>query len=330
MSEEGFSKTVRIDLMPEVEGRGPSSRDVLTPDHLVKAAWSTRQRQSAATAAATRSRYEELLQSVYDAAVITSSSGRILEVNGRAVEFLRHERSALCAMSFIDVLDGADETLMKSISDTLEQERFALLQAYCRRRDGSSFPAEIAVSRLSGGKVRLCFFIRDISVRRQTEEMLRTEHTAVQTCGSGIAITDVEGLLGYVNPAFVRMLGSDSEALLHGDIRMVLGDSDVVSELMESALGDDQTWMGELEIVNADNEPLFIQISATCSRGADGDPWGIVFSFADITPHKRAEEALEAAQAELEARVVARTQELLNENARLQAELERVKQKAER
>jgi two-component system, NtrC family, sensor kinase len=326
MSDETFSKTVRINLMPDVGGDSAvSGSETLPRDNLAKANWSTRQRQTAAAAAANRSRYEELLQSVYDAAVITSISGRILEVNGRAVEFLRYERSALCEMGFTDLLDGADETLMRSIADTLEQERFALLQAYCRRRDGTSFPAEIAVSRLSADRVRLCFFIRDVSVRRQTEETLRTEHMAVQTCGSAIAIADIDGLLGYVNPAFVRLVGADTEALLHEDIRDVLGATDLVGELIESALCDDQTWMSELEITDGDGGLLFLQISATCSRGTDGDARGIVFSFADITLHKRVENELEQARAELEARVESRTLDLLHKNAALQEELDALK-----
>lgn len=326
---EDFSKTVRIDLMPDVAGDGIAGSSDSGRDHLAKANWSTRKRQTAAAAAATRSRYEELLQSVYDAAVITGISGRILEVNGRAVEFLRHERAALCTMNFTDLLDGADETLMKSIADTLESERFALLQAYCRRRDGTSFAAEIAVSRLSGEKVRLCFFVRDITVRRQTEEMLRTEHTAVQTCASGIAIADVDGLLGYVNPAFTRMLATDEETLLHEDIRNVLGETEAIGELMVSSLNDDQTWMSEIAITNADGDPLYVQVSATCSRGTDGEPRGIVFSLADITLHKRAEDAFEAAQADLEARVEARTKELISKNARLEEELAEMKLKLE-
>ena len=330
MSDETFSKTVRIDLMPDLGGDAlPAGDAAPRRDNLAKANWSTRQRQTAAAAAANRSRYEDLLQSVYDAAVITSISGRIMEVNGRAVEFLHHERSALCEMSFTDLLDGADETLMRSIAETLEQERFALLQAYCRRRDGSSFPAEIAVSRLSGERARLCFFIRDISVRRQTEERLRTEHTAVQTCGGGIAIADVDGLLGYVNPAFARLIGSDEGSLLHEDMRAVLNAPDVVGELITSALSDDQTWMSEIEITDSDGERLYVQVSATCSRGTDGDPRGVVFSFADITLHRQSEAALEKARSDLEARVEARTMDLLHKNARLQEELEQLRQGGE-
>jgi PAS domain S-box-containing protein len=322
MNDESLSQTVRIDLMRGIDGNSLNApAETTRRDQLAEANWSTRKRQTAAAAAATRSRYEDLLQSVYDAAVITSISGRVLEVNGRAVEFLGYERPTLCEMNVSEVLEGADESLMKSIADSLDKERFALLQAYCRRCDGSSFPAEIAVSRLCADKGRLCFFIRDITVRRQTEEMLRTEHTAVQTCGSGIAIADAEGLLGYVNPAFARLLGADVDMLLHEDIRTVLGNSDAVSELIVSALGDDQTWMSEIEVANGDGDLLFLQVSATACRLTDGDPHGIVFSFADITLHKQAENALEAARADLESRVDARTADLFRKNAQLEEDL---------
>lgn len=313
MSDEAASKTVRIDLMPEANEEALSGARDVARDPLARANWSTRRRQTA-VAAASRSRYDALLQSVYDAAVIATMSGRILEANGRAVEFTRYERAALCRMNFTELLEGAEESLIQHISETLDQERFALLQAYCRRRDGSSFPAEIAVSLLETDKVRLCFFIRDISLRRQTEEMLRTEHIAVQTCGSGIAIADVDGLLGYVNPAFARMIGTEIDSLLHQDIRDVLGDAEGVGKLMESALSNEQTWMGELEIEDADGETFYVQLSATCSRNTDGEARGVVFSFADITLHKQAEQ-------ELEARVEARTVDLLARIGRLEEAL---------
>jgi PAS domain S-box-containing protein len=298
MSEESFSKTVRIDLLPNANITGSSSKT--SADRIAGANWSTRRRQTAAAVAATRSKYEDLLQSVYDAAFITSIGGRILEVNDRAIEFLLYEKSKLCSLNFIDLLDGADETLMRSISDTFKHERFALLQAFCRRRDGTLFPAEIAVSHLSGDENRLCFFVRDITIRHNAEEMLRTEHTAVQTCGSGIAIADADGLLGYVNPAFVRMLGSDKESLLNENILEVFGGSEVLEELIEKAFSDNQTWLGELEIINVDGRPLSLQVSAACSRNAEDEVRGIVFSFADLTLCRQTEQPVESPATESE------------------------------
>lgn len=329
MADEKLSRTVRIDLMPGVDLPKPG---LVSNDLLAKANWSTRRRQVAAAAATTLSRYEELLESVYDAAVITAPSGKIIEVNGRAVEFFGYDREQLCEMSMVDVIDGADDSVMRNIADTLLNERFALLQAFCRRNDGTSFPAEIAVNRLSMDNVRLCFFIRDVTVRFQTEEMLRTEHTAMQTCANGIAICDTDGALDYVNPAFAAMLGMEAADLSGRDIREIFGAQEPVSSLIESALDSQETWMSEFELENDSSEPLYVQIAATCSRGTDGTARGIVFSFADITLHKKAEEESLAAHTEMEERVKARTMDLLGQNDRLQeriakleAELSKIK-----
>ncbi len=322
MADDKLSKTVRIDLMP---GGEVSPTAMGRNDQLARANWSTRQRQAVVAAAATHSRYEELLESVYDAAVISAPSGKIIEVNGRAVEFLGYTRPQLCEMSMVDLIDGADEAIMRSISDTLLNERFALLQAFCRRNDGTLFPAEIAVNRLSMDNVRLGFFIRDVTVRYQTEEMLRTEHKALQTCASGIAITDTGGTLQYVNPALCSMLGREEEDLQGQDIREMLGSPADVGSLIDSSLGSDESWMIELDIDNGSGEPVYVQVSATCSRGSDDAARGIVFSVADITVHRKDEEESLAHHVEMEERVRARTMDLLQMTDRLQervAELE--------
>ena len=63
---------------------------------------------------------------------------------------------------------------------SLQSNRFVLIQAFCQRADGSMFPAEISVNRLPlSGKLHLSFFIRDITIRKETEERLKTGYTAV-------------------------------------------------------------------------------------------------------------------------------------------------------
>ncbi|HAS82480.1 MAG TPA: hypothetical protein DCS43_07370 [Verrucomicrobia bacterium] len=315
MANEKFSRTVRIDLMPDFSASAASRSN--RNDMLTRSNWSTRQRQTEAATATARSRYEDLLESVYDAAVIAAPSGKVIEVNGRAVEFLGYDREQFGSMNMIDLIDGADESVMRSIADTLLNERFALLQAFCKRNDGTTFPSEIAVNRLSTDNVRLCFFIRDVTLRYQAEETLRTEHTALQTCASGVAICDAAGILGYANPAFATMIGQDDEALVGADIRSVFGLSEVVDNLISSALESDETWMTEVGLENGEGTPLYMQISATASRGEDQSVRGIVFACADITAHKQAETESIAMHAETEARVKARTVDLMELNERL-------------
>jgi PAS domain S-box-containing protein len=314
-----LSKTVRIDLMPPPDaGASVPARNEL----LKNSNFSTRQRQTAKATAQVRSRYEELLESVYDAAVIASPAGKIIEVNGRAIEFLGYERDVLCGeMTLTDLIDGADDQVMRSISETLVTERFALLQAFCKRQDGSLFPAEIAVNRLSMDNVRLCFFIRDVSVRYQTEEQLRVEHAAIQICASGIAISTTAGILDYVNPAFAALVGLDADDLPGHDIREILPSAEHIDPLIESALASDQTWVSEFATGTLDGRTLYLQMAASCIFMEDGTPRGIVFALADFTAHHKIETESLGYLEELKSRTDARTEDWLAAQEQLKSRI---------
>jgi len=244
------------------------------------------------------SRYHELLQSIYDAALITDLDGIIAEVNTRAVEFLQWSTEELTGVSVSDVVSGADASVIKGLVKNLENERYTLIQAYCIRKDGSLFPSEIAVNRLrAAGEGRLCFFLRDITVRRQAEEMLRTEHNAIQNAANGIVIADLVANLEYVNPAFAEMMGFESgEALVGIGIREVLGEGEATEKMLDDVLKHGHTWTGELSVESPTGETVDLGVLATCNRNSDGETVGIVFSFTDLSDRK----AAEAAQRETE------------------------------
>jgi len=117
---------------------------------------------------------EQLFQSVYDGAILTDPEGLILAANSRMLEFLGCKRNELLGMNVTQVIYGADADLLRTIAANLENQRFTVLEAYCQRKDGNYFPSEIAVSRLRlDGSFSLCFFIRDITSRKQAEEEQR-------------------------------------------------------------------------------------------------------------------------------------------------------------
>jgi PAS domain S-box-containing protein len=138
--------------------------------------------------------FQVLLQSIYDAVFITDPQGMIVGANVRAEQFFASTRADLCKKNVFDWLYGAERSLLNTILGSLENNRFVLIQALCRRSDETMFPAEISVSRLPlGGKTHLSFFVRDITLRKEAEERLKTGYNALQNSGSGIAVADVEG-----------------------------------------------------------------------------------------------------------------------------------------
>jgi PAS domain S-box-containing protein len=268
-----------------------------------------------------RSRYQELLQSVYDAALITNVSGGILDANVRAIEFLQFEKAELCNMAVYDLIAGADESLMDSLCQNLTLERFTVIQAYCVRRDGTSFPTEIAVNKLRLDELCLCFFIRDTTLRSQAEQMLRVEHTAIQNAGNGIVIADLHATLEYANPAFARMVGVEAaDALTGRNLREWEAEPGTVDAITQQLAGETNE-VYELALWSESGEELVAQVAAACTRDADGEATGLVFSFADITVHRKAEQALLELQTSLEQLVAERTRDLEEARLSLQAEL---------
>lgn len=297
--DKRLSKTMRIDLTSAEATT--TARQPGPMSNLTRMDWKPPRKAPEYVA---RSRYQELLQSLYDAVLITRLTGEIIDVNARAVEFLRHDRADLFVMTIYEIISGTDQSLMKTLEENLDRERFSLIQAYCLRSDGTYFPAEIAVSRLRLDEVCLCFFIRDISWRVEAEERLELEHQALQIAGNGIAIADPQGRLVYANPAFGNLLGHDHvDALIEANIHDFFPTAATADHLITQVKADPQTWMIETAMRHRDGHEVFVQVSATCNRSANGEPTGVVFSFADITEHKRAQEALQDQQDVLERKV---------------------------
>jgi PAS domain S-box-containing protein len=288
VKNEKLSRTMRIDLIPSAPSEpvtGTTKRVVVT---------TTKRRAGGGKPAQPieDTPYQRLLQGVYDAALITDKEGRIVDVNARAVEFLQYERDELMAEMIFDVISGADASLIGTLWQNLEDERFTLIQAYCQRKDGSLFPAEIAVNKLHLTHMRLCFFIRDITWRRQAEEMLRIEHSAIQNSRNGIAVADLNAQLEYANPAAAQMWACERpEAMIGMSLRDLVEDPGVADRMVDTLVRTGESWTGEARARRRDGSTFDVELAAACNRNTDGELDGIVLSFVDMSDRKRAVEA---------------------------------------
>jgi len=286
---------MRIDLIPDVPSEPVANKRRI----VVKPGRNTPPSGTTGNLAGTveMTRYQELLDNIYDGVIVTDLKGTITEVNPRAVQFFQWTREELVGVSIVDIIEGADDGLITGLAENLERQRFTLIQAYCVRKDGEVFPSEIAVNRLRSGNSNLCFFIRDITLRRQAEEMLRTEHCAIQNAANGIAITNCEGTIEYVNPAFAAMMDiADPEVLVGASIHGMLDGDEMADEMFRAVLEDDQRWRGEVSAEMPTGQVIDLDILATSNRNSDGEKVGIVFSFSDLSDRKRAEVATREAE----------------------------------
>lgn len=166
---EKFSQTMRIAI--PLDRTAPAAAGMVAAVPRVAAAKPQRIRDLLSDAE--YAMYSQLVQNIYDAMLLTTPDGAIVDGNSRAEEFLLYEVSQLSAMRMSQIICGLDDAVVRTISENLNNERFTLVEAYCERRNKTVFPAEIVASKLAfGGRPHLCFFIRDITKRKESEEDL--------------------------------------------------------------------------------------------------------------------------------------------------------------
>jgi len=234
-----------------------------------------------------------LLDNVYDAALVTTLDGIVVTANVRATEFLGFPPEEFRRLRLSRVVAGVTPELMLSLRDHLEHDRFALIQGYCLRKNGTTFPAEIAATLLSRERSRLCFFIRDITRRKQTEDLIRTGHLAMRNAANGIAVIDRTARILFANPAFARLWGfaSDDDAAGRNFADLVV-ETDLVLRMLRDVLTLQREWRAEMQARTVPGDLTPIQVIVSCNRDSEGAVAGAVLSVIDLREAKRAEQAI--------------------------------------
>ncbi|MCA1809603.1 MAG: ATP-binding protein [Kiritimatiellia bacterium] len=220
--------------------------------------------------------YHEFMQSIYDAVVITEINGNIMDGNIRAFDFFLYELEDLRRVTIFDIVCGFNKFVLETIKHNLENERFTLIEAYCRRSNGTIFPCEIATSRLHlGQKFHFCFFVRDITKRKQDEadlistraQLERAERLEMAGSIAGHIAHDFNNLLTplLAYPAFIReALPEDSPA--RQDLEIIEKTAQQIADINQQLLALSRRGYCEQQALHINN--IVEDIVALIQRGS--------------------------------------------------------------
>lgn len=172
------------------------------------------------------------------------------------------------------------------------------------RKDGTTFPVKLISNIIRDqndqpiGMVVVC---EDITQRLRNEEMLRKLSRAVEQSSSSILITDTEGVIEFVNPAFTQTTGFEPEEVIGQTPRILKSGKHTDStyeQLWETILAGN-VWQGEL-INRRKNGKLYWQnIRITPVKNTHGQTSHFIAIQEDITVRKNAEIALKKSEKQL-------------------------------
>ena len=234
--------------------------------------------------------------------LVVSPEGSILQVNRRTSDVLKAPGKSLIGSSFYDWCMPAErDRMMHALSDTLAGRGLRQAEILLRASDGSGTSVDFTVGCYSpggGGEDRRVLTGRDVSEEKRKElDLLRFSNIAHFTVNP-IEITDPNGRIVYVNPAFEKASGYSKEELV-GKNPNVFGSGKHPRRFWEGmwkTITSGRVWVGEIENRRRSGEPFFTQLLISPIIDAAGKIVGFFGVHRDITGQKSLEQQLIHAQ----------------------------------
>jgi len=167
------------------------------------------------------------------------------------------------------------------------------------RRDGSVLEAEINLHAVDlQGKKLVQAIVRDVTERKRAEEVLQRLSLALEQAAEEIIITDPDGVIEYVNPAFEKITGYSRQEAIGRTPRLVKsGVHDrAFYERLWGTIKRGEIWTGR--ITNRHKKGMLIQEDATISPIVSSAEriTGFISLKRDITEEVKLETKLRQAQ----------------------------------
>ena len=263
-----------------------------------------RQREALSDSA---TRINTIMNNVIDGIVTVDENGRIETINPPTEKIFNCNTGELLDQDFSMLLD---EDSRNVYHDRLSSDTAPVIPSFSssecevrgRRPDGTTFPIDLAVTRVViHGRELLIHIVRDITERKQADERQRLAASVFENTTEGILITDVQGTIQFVNPAFTTITQYEPGEAIGKNPRILQSgrQNHEFYQSMWRSIIEFGHWQGEIYNRRKNGEifPQWLTVSAI------KDNWGNTTNYVgvtwDISERKRAEEETKRHQEEL-------------------------------
>jgi hypothetical protein len=273
-------------------------------------------------------------QSFNEVYIFDAGNLRFLQVNHGAQRNLGYSLEELQRLTPLDLKPGFTRDRFEALLTPLRKraQEQLIFQTEHRRKDGSLYPVEVRLQ-LSCNETPPVFMaiIQDIGARKQAERELQRHSQIIDQTHDSVVSTDLDGLVTGWNRGAQRLFGYAAEEMIGQPISRVYPEEEhtfladqVIAPLKERGVHE-----VEVRMRRHSGEDFWAHLSLSLLRDEHGRPEGMIGYSIDITERRRAEAALQRANAGLEQRVQERTAALHAANAQLETEVARRKDSQE-
>lgn len=105
---------------------------------------------------------------------------QFLDINKTACRILGYTREELLALSVWDIDTDMEAVPIDKIKEALQKGQTVMHESFHRRKDGSTFPVEVAISQIQLDRAYNISVARDVTERKQTASLLKQANRALK------------------------------------------------------------------------------------------------------------------------------------------------------
>ena len=240
-----------------------------------------------------------MLDSFDGLALATNDNGRIVYANRAAEQLSGYRQSEIVKLSLENLFDLTKQQ-QTSIAQCLAGKGPASFETTIRAKESASFPVQLKAALLNPDDAErgLAVFAIDVSGLKHTIEEQARLVTAVEHAAESIIVTDSQGIIEYVNPAFEKITGYSRNEVIGRHIELL--DSGQQSKTFFSSILDTlqrgKVWQGRT--INKRSDHSLYETEATVSpiKNNAGEITNYVSLQRDVSHEVRLEMQLRQAQ----------------------------------
>lgn len=226
--------------------------------------------------------------------IVNASDGTFVDANDTACRWLRHTREKLVTLTVDDVglefsLD-TDEERRAHVVDTRKGKRSHVVRnATVRRRDGSTFMVEVAISHAKIGDHEYRLLVaRDANKRKQIEDAQRESEerfrNAFDLSMDAMYLSARDGTVADANPAALTLFGYTREEIVGLDASRLYENADHVRRFQE-IVGREGVVRRLGVVLQTKTGVLFpAELTSTFHHTGDGEPVGYQCIVRPVSP----------------------------------------------
>jgi PAS domain S-box-containing protein len=242
-------------------------------------------------------RFTGLLEAAPDAMVCVDGAGMIALVNAQTERLFGYSRAEMVGqpveMLVPEPVRGVHPAHRAAYTtDPRPRPMGAGMELAGRRRDGSTFPAEISLSALdTGGEMLVTAAVRDITAQRRVHESAARLASIIQSSHDAVIGKTLDLTVTSWNPAAEQLYGYTAEEMIGSTIDVLFppGERERVDVMLAAVRRDERVDETLVPRIRKDGSTVMVALAMSPIIDAKGRITGVSTVARDISERQRAE-----------------------------------------